>query len=360
MSAGSLKLDDVQLISEEISWLVKSRLPLEKHLADAGKGHGKRLERLTQSISDGLNRGESLDQLIRQEQKSVPRMLASAVAAGVRSGDLASAVEMMGDLASDLVELRRQIIAAISYPLIVLICAWLLFVIVLQQALMQIWNSMLDLQLQVHPVLAWLLQFNEQYIWWPWVLPALGLGLAVLWVMSGRANAMAFRGPEKVLLLLPGVGGLLRDLRFSTLTRMLSLLIDNHLPLPDALRAAGACCGNAALDRACSSTAETMESGQPVTAASGNRWRSGQLPPLLQACLATADGHGERFSMRLRAVADHYRGRIELNAMWLRMLMPVGLFVVIAGGTVVLYSITVFWPMREIYDHLGIGQALLP
>jgi general secretion pathway protein F len=353
MSAGSVKLEDVQLISNEIRWLVKSGLPLEQNLADAGKGHGTRLERLTTSITDGLNRGESLDELIRQEQKGVPRMLASAVAAGVQSGDLASSIEMMGDMAGDLVDLRRDVVSAMGYPLSVVACAWLMFILLLQQCLLHIWSAIQNLRIQVHPVLRFLMESNEQYVWWPWLVPAAGLLLLVVWVVSGRANSMAFRGPELVFLMLPGVGGLLRDLRFTTLARMLSLLIEKQLPLPDALRAAGACCGSSSLDAACQRTAATMDTGKTVPPAPGKRWIPGQLPPLLHACLANSDGDNARFVMRLRAVADHYRARIELNAMWLRMLMPVVLFVVIAGGTVVIYAFSVFWPMTEIYNNLG-------
>ena len=261
MPASALQLEDVQLISEEIRWLVKSHLPLEPHLADAGKGHGARLARLTQSITDGLNRGESLDSLVRQEQNGVPRMLASAVAAGVRCGDLSTAIELMGDLAGDLVELRRTVLGAIAYPLTVVTCAWLMFVLLLQHYLLQIWSSMESLQISVNPVLRFLMECNAKYVWWPWLVPAVAVLLAMNWVISGRAGSMAFRGPELMFLLLPGVRGLLRDLRFSTLTRMLSLLVEKDMPLPDALRAAGACCGSRSLDAAAQEIARRIESG---------------------------------------------------------------------------------------------------
>lgn len=357
MSAGTLKLEDVQLISEEISWLVRSGLPLEHHLADAGRGHGRRLQKLTRAIADGLQRGESLESLVRKEAPDAPRMLTGAVAAGVQSGDLAASVEMMGDLASDLVDLRQQILTALAYPLIVVACAWLLFVILLQHCLTRIWTAMQGLQIDVHPLLAAFLEFNRDLWWWPWLVPAAGLLVLVVWLASGRASAMAFRGPERILLLLPGVGGLLRDLRFGTLTRMLAFLLEHRVPLPDALRSAGACCGSASLDAACRRVAEDIDAGRPVPALEKHRWRSGRLPPLLHACLQQAGPDVDRFALQLRAVGEQYQSRIALTSLWLKMLMPVVLFFVVAGGTVVAYSISIFWPMTEIFRNLGVVAA---
>ena len=354
MTAGSLKLEDVQQISEEIRWLVRSRLPLEQHLASAGQG--TQLQKLTRSITEGLDRGEPLAEIVRSQKQGVPRMLASAVAAGVRAGDLAASVEMMGDMASDLVDLRRQVVSAITYPLTIVLSAWLLFVLLLQQALIRIWDSAQSLGVQFHPLASWLMNANHEYQWWPWVIPAIAFSLLVLWVISGRASAMAFRGPELLFLLLPGVGGLLRDLRFSTLARMMSLLIERQVPLPEAVRIAGACCGSRSLDRACQAAAATLESGRPLSQKMARRWSRGQLPPLLRTCLFHNDGDGDRFAVRLRAVAEHYQARIELSSMWLKMLMPMCLFALIAGGTVIIYSLSIFWPMREIYDQLGFGS----
>ena len=150
MTVGSLKLEDVQQISEEIRWLVRSRLPLEQHLASAGQG--TQLQKLTRSITEGLDRGEPLAEIVRSQKQGVPRMLASAVAAGVRAGDLAASVEMMGDMASDLVDLRRQVVSAITYPLTIVLSAWLLFVLLLQQALIRIWDSAQSLGVQFHPL----------------------------------------------------------------------------------------------------------------------------------------------------------------------------------------------------------------
>lgn len=349
----SLKLEDIRSLSDEVRLLVEAGLPLERHLVEAGSGHGSKLQAVTQSITDGLNRGHSLEQVIDHNGGGASRMLASAVAAGVRTGSLAATIEMMGDFASDLVDLRRQILQAITYPVIVMVMAWALFAIVIQHALSRVFISAQQLGISLHPVLTQLLQWNMSWSGWVWLFPVPFVVLLGWWVMSGRASSMVFRGPERLLLLLPGVRSLVRDLRFYTLTRMLSLLVEKQVPLPDALLLAGAASGSHDLDTVCQQSAESIRRGNPAGTVSGAKWRRGQLPPLLHVCLGQTAKDESRLLIRLRAVAEHYRERLRLSVLWLKMVLPVALFVVIGGGAVVLYATTVFWPVIEIYRRLS-------
>lgn len=351
-TAAGIRLEDIHSLCDEVRLLVKAGLPLEQHLVAAGRGHSPRLQQVTQSIVDGLNSGRSLEQLIGQDPHASSRMLSAAVAAGVRSGQLADAIELLGDLAGDLVQLRRQILQAAAYPLSVLIVAWSLFALVVQHTLSRIFAATQQLDIPLHPVLTRCLQFQEAHAAWLWLIPLLLLLLAGFWLLSGRAASMAFRGPERLLLLLPGVGTLLRDLQFYTVSRMLSLLTDRQLPLPDALILAGSSCGSLPLETACRQLAEQVRNGQPDHSQEV-RWRRSQLPPLLQACLLQPLTEAGRFSLRLKAVTDFYRERLQFNTTWIRTVLPVALFLVIGGGAVLIYVTAVFWPVVEIYRRLA-------
>ncbi|MEO1983040.1 MAG: type II secretion system F family protein, partial [Fuerstiella sp.] len=107
--------------------MVAAGLPLESNLARAGQGHGRRLEQLTESISTSLSDGLSLEETIRTNKVGAPRMLAAAVAAGVRTGQLGGTIEMLGDFADDLVDLRQRVLQSITYPLTIVAMALLLF-----------------------------------------------------------------------------------------------------------------------------------------------------------------------------------------------------------------------------------------
>lgn len=348
----SVTLQDISNLSAEVKALVNAGLPLEANLADAGTGHGRRLEKLTQMISDELSSGQSLDETIRREHAGAPRMLAAAVAAGVRTGRLGEAVEMLGDMADDLVELRRRILQSISYPLTVAAMGLLLFCLFVRTFLYRVDLLLADHTLD-NSVLHYFVEADRNYWWWPMAIPAFGGLCVLLWVFSGRAASMAFRGPEKLMLLLPGVRGMIRDLRFYNLARMFSMMVEREIPLHEALQLAGACCGNDSLDRACHAAALQIEKGNPPAAGNVLDWQPGRLPPLLAAGLQQLNLQESQLRERLQAITGYYRRRLHVSILWLKNIVPIAMFVIIGGGSVVLYALSVFWPVAEIYRHLA-------
>ena len=359
MFQSKLSLEDMQALSEEISHLVKARMPLEESLAQAGMGRGARLTRVMQTLSNGLSQGKSLPELIQQESIGAPRMLASAIGAGIQSNSLNLAVEMMGDFAADVVDLRNRLLQAAAYPLTVVLVASVLLILFVQKTLELFLETIQSWDLEVNWILFKLLEWNAAAPWWTYVLPVGLILLTGFWMISGRAATMAFQGPEKLFLLLPGVRALVRDLQNYTLTRMLSLLTDRGIPLSDALTLAGGASGSVRLERACHELARNVEMGDGIAGSpAGLRTairnvRRFSLPPLLDVCLQQVQHSEDRMVLRLRAVADFYRNRLERNFAWLRLLMPFVMFVVIAGGCALMYSVMVFWPAAELYRHLG-------
>ena len=358
MFQSKLSLEDMQALSEEISHLVKARMPLEESLAQAGMGRGARLTRVMQTLSNGLSQGKSLPELIQQESIGAPRMLASAIGAGIQSNSLNLAVEMMGDFAADVVDLRNRLLQAAAYPLTVVLVASVLLILFVQKTLELFLETIQSWDLEVNWILFKLLEWNAAAPWWTYVLPVGLILLTGFWMISGRAATMAFQGPEKLFLLLPGVRALVRDLQNYTLTRMLSLLTDRGIALPEALTLAGGASGSQRLERACHEIAANIISGDGIgpgfnTAITPRRLRRFSLPPLLDVCLQQVQHSEDRMVLRLRAVADFYRNRLERNFAWLRLLMPFVMFVVIAGGCALMYSVMVFWPAAELYRHLG-------
>ena len=162
MLSRSLTLEDIHHLAEEIRHLVDAGLPLEESLAEAGRGRGERLKRVAQSISDGLSQGQSLQDIVGQHAIGAPRMLASAVGAGVQSGNLGMTVELMGDFAADVVELRNKLLQSAAYPLTIVAVAGLLLMLVVQHTLTEFLDTVRTWQMKINPWLMAILDWNER------------------------------------------------------------------------------------------------------------------------------------------------------------------------------------------------------
>ena len=348
----SITLEDIENLSIEVRALVQADLPLQSHLAAAGDGHGKRLQQLTKSISAGLEQGKSLEETVRDNAVGVPRMVVASIAAGVRTGKLGESIEMLGDMAHDMIDLRRRVVQSITYPLTVVAVATLLFFLFIRHFLASVRRMFDDPDTSPSEWFLWMADFDQQYWWWPLLFPACAAVALIVWVASGRAASLTFRGPERIMFLVPGVRGLVRDLHFYNLSRMLSLMIERETPLPDALQLAGACSGSRSLDQACQAAAKRIQHGDIPAIGRDEDWQPGAMPPMLMTCLRQATQHEEQLNNRLGSVTGYYRRRLDTSVAWLRNIVPVVMFVVVGGGTVLLFGLSVFWPISEIYRNL--------
>ncbi len=345
-----LKISDISALADELRNVMRAGLPLEASLARISAGSGRRVRRFLQVLGDRLQRGEDLSAIVASQRGGVPRMAAAALGAGLQSGRPGLAVEMMGEYAEDVLELRMQVQRAAAYPLLVAGMASVLLLVVVQGFLRHYYDLVVVQNFaDVSPLLAGLLQWNQQHPLWV-VLPLLTvISILLSWKFSGRASAMAFRGPERFLFLLPGIHQQVQSLQSYALARMLALLTAHQLPWDLSLRLAGAASGSRGLERACQQLADQSSAG----AAAADTGELPGLPPVLACCLRQTDRREQQLRERLQSVADYYRQQFERGHLLLQLILPTALFVLITVGSVLAFSLLVFWPVVELY--LGIS-----
>lgn len=350
----TLRLGDLQELADEIRHLVQAGLPLEQTLAAAGSGRGERLKEVAGRVESRLKQGESLQDILQDPALRLPRILTAAVGAGVQTGNLELTIELMGDYAADVVSLRSRLVQSAAYPLLIVGVACGMMILVIQHFLEAYRDSAAQLRLPIDPILATLLEWNYQAPWWVLLIPVSLVLVVFFWFISGRASALSFRGPERLLLLIPGVAALVRDLQNYTLTRMLSLLTGRGMAFPEALVLSGSVSGNRSLENGCREIAALIQKGTlPDSNDASMVQASRKLPSLLRAGLKQVSLDESRMKHRFEAIADFYRQRFDRNMIWAKLIMPIAMFIVVAGTCALGYSLLVFWPVTELYEKLS-------
>lgn len=345
-----LELSDLSVLTEELRNVMRAGLPLETSLARIAAGRGRRLQRFLLRLQNRLQQGEDLSAIVSSQRGTIPRMAAAALGAGLQSGQPGLALEMMGEYAVDVQRLREQVQRAATYPLLVAGMASLLLLLVVRAFLEQYYDLVVVNHFaSVGPLLVQLLEWNQQYPWWI-ALPLLLVVLTLLiWKLSGRASAMAFRGPERFLFLLPGIRQQADTLQSYALARMLALLTSHQLPWTLSLKLAGSASGSRKLEQACLRLAEQSTAG--TAAADSHEIHA--LPPILACCLRQTDRREQLLRERLQSTADYYRQQFERGQLLLQMILPTALFVLITAGSVLAFALVIFWPVIELYRGLS-------
>ncbi|MBC8353044.1 MAG: type II secretion system F family protein [Planctomycetes bacterium] len=339
-----ITLDELVALNDEMIALVRAGVPLERGLRSIGADLPGRLGRLAESLGRRLESGESLADTLDDSTDGFPRVYRAVVAAGIRSGKLSSALEGVSSAARRAAELRRVMIVSLIYPIIVLFIATnLLYFTAYKTA---------PVVMQVHELLG-----VDRPWWYDWVLYLGQYGgelLAGFWLMttifgglwlyrSSRAASISDRGVRG----LPTVARVLHVGRMATFADVLAMMVEQRVPLDEAVVLAAEASGDRILMNSSIIIATRIRGGE----------RSAPLPkgfPPLLGWLINTGTQREPLAKSLRQTADSYRRRALNMGNWLTIYLPIILSAGVGGTIAALYVFIVMAPFYNLLFKLSL------
>ena len=334
-----LTLDQLAALSDEIAALARAGVPLDRGLRDLARDLPGRLRPLLDSLGQRLESGQPLDLAIADQLgRSLPPAYGAVLTAGIRAGRLPAALEEVSRTARMVSELRQAVGLSLCYPLVVLSLTWMLglFVIITISPMM---SNML-VEFAVTP--AWIPAVAEKAVR---VAPIFGVLVPVLFagwlIWTWRRSGQVAKGAELHPLFSVGAVGMLsrmrRASRHSSLARLLVLMIENGVPLPESIELASAALGSKSLATGGRELARKMRGGEIIENVPAG------FPPLLAWMLAS--GHSpQQLSKSLTRTAEIYQEEVTRRGQWLTFYVPAVLSIVICGGVVFLYALLTLGP----------------
>jgi type II secretory pathway component PulF len=355
----SMSLDDLVALNDEIVGLVRSGVPLELGLAGWGRDLPGTLGRVVTELGDAGAQGRPLESLVADESRRFPSVYRAIVVAGIRAGRLPAALESVARSARNLREIRSAVALAVIYPLVLVLIGYGLFMFLAAYFI----GSLSDLYEARPPAL------------WTWIaragslvtaqipipgLPNAGIPVvvipplllvvvAIVWWLRTRRGAMVDGGSAaRWLAWIPVASRIARHSRWALLAEVFGVLVENGVPLDEALVLAADCTSDKRLTRSARAAADAIRAGAPASQYQVQLWA---FPPLLSWLVCS--GASQRTLAAMAAhIADTYRRRIARDQLWLRDLLPLWLVVVIGGVVVAAYAMSIFLPFSELLEHL--------
>jgi general secretion pathway protein F len=315
---GWLSTEDTVELARGMADLARAGVPLAGGLRAlaAELPHG-RLRGVLGEISGQLERGATLDTVIQSQGSRFPAHLRGLILAGLRSGRLAEVLEEYVDLWRARGELRRRIWLSMTYPL-VLVVAITLVLIVLQVGVVPAFAEIFDDFGVDLPVLTTF--FLDVIGPATLLLGVLLILLAVVLLVSAAIPAVAWVGPW--VHLVPLLGPLWRYGRLVQWARLTGMLLEQQVPLPEALRLSAAGAGDACLAEASRWAAAEVEAGRPLADCLMQRR---PFPPSMTPLVDWGQQTGA-LGDAFRASAEMFEGRAQVQGVSLEsVLLPVSL-----------------------------------
>lgn len=353
-TAGPITFEQLISLNDEMAALVRAGIPLEGGLAELGRELPGKSGRLAEILAQRMIAGESLPQILASE-KAFPPVWRAVVEAGLRSGQLAVALESMSATARRMAELRKTLGAALVYPLVVLGLAYLMFLFVVTHFAPVTSRAYEDLTGSTESLLSSLSWLGENLLWWAaWVPMVVALLLVLWWRRSARVvypPARQSRGtsPRRWFSLRSALGTVLRDERMAIFADILALLLRQQVPLVQALVLAAEASGDIGLRRVSQDVAERLERGEVLT---GREQMPGGFPPVLGWLIASG-AQSSDLSEALSHTAGTYRERAARTGLWTAVYLPIVMTVGIGGTATLILGLITFTPIVKLWYGLA-------
>jgi len=322
--------------------------PLEEALRTVSRqAEREELRRVLGNVHAGVVEGRRLSEAMARESASFPPLYRAMVAAGEASGTLPQILERLANLLERQAQVRSKVLSTLAYPIILAIVAafvvFALMIFVVPKVVEQFQDIGQSLPLLTRIVIG---LSNFLAAWW-WALLLL-IALAVF--LAGRALKdegirMKF---DRMLLRLPLIGRLIRDLHAARMARTLATMVASRLPLLEGLRLTTGTVHNRVLRAASADIAESIRTGGSLA---GALKRAGIFPPLLVYLAASGEASG-KLDLMLERAADYLDREFDaFTTTALSLLEPA--IIIVMGVIVALIVLSILLPILQLDTLAG-------
>jgi general secretion pathway protein F len=345
---GRLDARSLALVTRQLATLV-AVAPLEEALRTiAVQAEKPAVRNALMGVHGGVLEGYRLSDAMARQGRAFPPLYRAMVAAGEGSGALPSILERLADLLERDQQAQSKVTAALVYPAVLAATA-LLVVLALMTFVVPKVVDQFESMGQTLPLLTRLVIGTSDAI------RSYGLVMLLVLLVAGFLAARALRRPDirmkadALMLRLPILGRLIRDLHAARLARTLSTMIASGLPILEGLQITAPTIHNHVLRQATVDMAEMIREGGALSVAMR---KVAVFPPLLVYMTASGENSGRVELMLGRAAEYMEREFATFTAVALSLLEPA--IIILMGGLVAVIVLSILLPILQI-NTLALG-----
>lgn len=298
-------------------------------------------------VADGVVEGRRLADAFGREPKSFSPLYRAMVSAGESSGTLPELLERLARLLERQAEMRGKLLSAIAYPVVLTLVAIGVVAALMIAVVPRVVEQFEDVGQQLPLLTRVVIGVSDLLAgyWWAILIGLALIGAGLARALRQESFRLRFDG---MLLRLPLLGRLIRDLHAARMARTLATMIESRLPMVEGLKLTVGTVHNRELRRATLGIVDAIRGGGSL---SGAMARAGVFPPLVVYLAASGESAGRLDAMLSRA-ADYLEREFDnFTATALSMLEPV--IIVVMGGVVAAIVLAILLPILQLQSLIG-------
>ena len=344
-----IKGKTLMIFTRQLATLIDAGLPLLRSLTVLAKQERDPVLRKTiNQIAEAVQGGSTFSDALAQHPAIFNDLYVNMVKAGELGGVLEIVLGRLAEFQEKATKIRNKVVAAMVYPLIVMVMAIAIMAFLLVFIVPKFENIFHDmLGDKPLPTITLFVIGVSKFVQGHWlVIIGLLIALVAGYKFANRTN----RGRsvlDRIKLRAPLFGDLIRKTAISRFSRTLGTLVTSGVPILQALNITRETAGNMVISAAILQVHDSVKEGesivQPLEA-------SGVFPPMVISMIDVGEETGQLPEMLLK-VADVYDDEVDNSVAALTSLLePVMIvFLAIVVGTIV---IALFMPLISIIGGL--------
>jgi type IV pilus assembly protein PilC len=344
-----IKLDDFLLFNQQLAALIHAGLPVLQSIQMLReRSPNPKLRMILGDVEARIKSGSALSAALAAQGETFPRIYTASILAGERAGSLDDVLRRYVEYTKSIAQLRRKIRSALTYPIILLCAAFILIVVLTTYVIPQfssLYENMgAELPLITTFVVGLSSAVRNNIYWLVPVIIAMLVGL-----VSWRRTEKGRRAIDSVLLKIPIVGELIRQLTTAQLSRSLATLLAGGITLVESFQIALTSVSNRALLRSTEPVLSKIREGKPFT---DSLAAAGWLPPLAVDMIGVGERSGSLREM-LDEVAGFYDAETEVKLGQLTTFIEPAILITM-GGIVVTILLAIYMPLLQMVSKAGV------
>jgi general secretion pathway protein F len=333
---------EVAMMTRQLATLIGAGFPLVSAL-DAlipqTKSHG--FKKILAQIKNLIVEGNSFARALSNYSGQFSPLYVNMVRAGETSGTLEIVLERLADITEKQQALKNRVQTALAYPIFMLIIGTAVLFILLIYIVPSITSIFAEMD-QVLPtptrVLIFLSDFFKSYWWGIFII----IAAAAVFFHRMRKTDKGRYWIDKSMLMLPGIGVLVKKLAVARFARTLGSLLENGVSMLIALDIVKNIAGNRLIADSVETSAIEVGKGQGLGVALSG---SGIFPQLSIQMIHVGEQSGQLETM-LSKISDVFENEVELTILRLTSyLEPV--MILVMGSIVAFIVLSICLPIFE-------------
>lgn len=305
---SGVSVRDLAIFYRQLATAVRAGIPIHRALISVAENTGKpRLRRVVQAVVDELMQGKPLAKAMSRHPHVFDDLQIALIQAGEEGGLLENMLERLADYLERDYKLRLKIRAGTFYPKVLLAAG--IFIP----------------KIPVLVVGGGLIPYLRETV--SWAAPVLLAVLAIVAVARILLQIEPLREAyDSLKLMIPGIGGLVRQLAMARFSRAMAALYAAGVPVPRAIAISALAAGNYYLTKHLRRAVAEVEHGQSICEAFRH---TGVMPPLVLDMLQTGESTGNVDAM-MDKVAEYYEQETDVKSGQAVIVLSVGVYLLIA------------------------------